>query len=69
MNYIGGLSNKRVLGDRPVVRYSDGCPVTVIRKVVEKIILEVCPMNPIGGFSNKGFSEMVQWFDIRRVVQ
>ena len=26
-------------------------------------------MNPIRGLSNKGFSEMVQWFDIRRVVQ
>ena len=25
-------------------------------------------MNSIGGLSNKGFSEMVQWFDIRRVV-
>ena len=23
-------------------------------------------MNPIGGLSNKGFSEMVQWFDTRR---
>ena len=24
-------------------------------------------MNSIGGLSNKGFSEMVQWFDIRRL--
>ena len=24
-------------------------------------------MNFIGGLSNKGFSEMVQWFDIRRL--
>ena len=24
-------------------------------------------MNSIGGFSNKGFSEMVQWFDTRRL--
>ena len=23
-------------------------------------------MNTIGGLSNKGFSEMVQWFDTRR---
>ena len=26
-------------------------------------------MNSIGGLSNKGFSEMVQWFDTRRIVQ
>ena len=26
-------------------------------------------MNSIGGLSNKGFSEMVQWFDTRRVIQ
>ena len=24
-------------------------------------------MNSIGGLSNKGFSEMVQWFDTRRL--
>ena len=24
-------------------------------------------MNPIGGLSNKGFSEKVQWFDTRRL--
>ena len=24
-------------------------------------------MNPIGGLSNKGFSEMVQWFDTQRL--
>ena len=24
-------------------------------------------MNSIGGFSNKGFSEMVQWFDTQRL--
>ena len=35
MNPIGGLSNKGVLGDGPVVRYSEGCPVTVIRRVVQ----------------------------------
>ena len=26
-------------------------------------------MNSIEGLSNKGFSELVQWFDTRRVVQ
>ena len=35
MNLIGGLSNKGVLGDAPVVRNSEGCPVTVIRRVVQ----------------------------------
>ena len=35
MNSIVGLPNKRVLGDGPVVRYSEGCPVTVIRRVVQ----------------------------------
>ena len=35
MNYIGGLSNNRVLGYGPMVRYSEGCPVTGIRRVVQ----------------------------------
>ena len=35
MNPIGGLSNKGVLGDSSAVRYSEGCPVTVIRRVVQ----------------------------------
>ena len=42
-----------------MVRYSEGCLVTMIRRVVHEIISEVCPMNSIGGLSNKEFSEMV----------
>ena len=35
MNLIEGLSNKGVLEDGPVVRYSEGCPITVIQRVVQ----------------------------------
>ena len=40
-----------------------------IEGLSNKLYRRFVEMNSIGGLSNKRFLEMVQWFDIQRVVQ